>query len=478
MTDLADFWSTWTREAQASTARLAAAERDLSEQFAALSRRTKRLADKATDEVEQRELRAPSFDFEAAVQRLQRSGPAGLSQRELKQLIKLPGYLDRRALRECFKLHPALVAHALRTCLVHWPRYVSETWGEEYQAALLQQGELPRAVLRAPTVSPSALLAREGVTGAKYVAGLLPAAELADASHYLRDTLGVRDAWLFASSVLGAWIHQRGLDAPGASQTDLVDILLDDARLRGLLPAAARSTQDTPSLRSDLATQAMVVATLLSYAFALPARIAPKSQSALVSYLLASTFHDPRDALRSAGWLEVARINPFGFQALLSSLCEQDLALFFTHAMNEPDRHKFWLRYLGSLERTACVLDKTVRHRLQVKLSSTPEAQSVLDRAFAFRNSSNVQAFVLFFPSIVVVEFSDTGNAAYIYEREFFAKEFEPLLRSGRIDTANSLKKSFHPERITHSGKWQAKAAERLAMEGIHARGRTREQAK
>ncbi len=472
MTTNEDLWSAWNREAASSAARLGAAGLELTERFAILKRHSVREAERVSDASARRELQTPRLDLAALATRLGKDGPESLSRRELKNLISVPGYLSKGTLLATFKLHPSLMHDAVRTCLVHWPRYVSETWGAEYEASAVGFGEIPQRVVRGHELNLAALLARSQTTGADYIASRLPTSSLSDAYEFLRARVGVRDTWLFASSVLATWIFRRSLESSKASIDDDIASILRDERLRALLLPPLRDAKSPPPVRSHTATQALVVATALAFGFTTAPRAQKPTLTALTTHLLSSTFLDPRDALRSEGWLEVARVNPHGFQQLLSSLCEQDLDLFFKHAMNEPDRRKFWLRYLASLERTACVLDRGLCQSLHDKLQGTPEAQGVLDRAYAFRGTSNVQAFILVFASIVVVEFSDNGNAAYIYTRDFFTKEIEPLLRSGKIDNFNGLKSPRRKDRITHRGSWQSRAADLLATEGVHPRTR------
>jgi hypothetical protein len=112
--------------------------------------------------------------------------------------------------------------------------------------------------------------------------------------------------------------------------------------------------------------------------------------------------------------------------ASLVSLCEQDLSVFSQHAMNEPDRRTFWLRYLGSIERTGCVLDVDVRRRLHARLAEHAELSSAIDRVFVFSRRSNVQALFMLFAEHAVVEFSDIGNAAYVYKKQYFIEKMEP----------------------------------------------------
>jgi hypothetical protein len=156
---------------------------------------------------------------------------------------------------------------------------------------------------------------------------------------------------------------------------------------------------------------------------------------------------------------------------MLSSLCEQDLEVFFNHAMNMPDRRTFWLRYLSEIERTGCVLNEKILKQLESKLRDTPELSGAIQRAYRFRHSSDTQAFFLVFANVVVVEFSDRNNAAYMYSREFFTKQLEPRIQSSQIENARELKrKEAFSSRILHHKGWQGEAPSILSDHGIHPR--------
>jgi hypothetical protein len=462
-------WDAWIQEAAGIGGRVQAASSELAELFVRVAQRTQLVARGVSDSALRREMQQPRVDLEEVSARFTAQGPGALSRRERRALISVPGHLNDRALHTLLGASPELVDHATRVCLTHWPRYLAEPWGASYEAAVLTTRRTSSSVLRVELPIRS-LLARSDPDGAAFVASQLAGRHVSQVYDYVRNSLGIRDSWLFSSSVLAAWFAAKLRDGRSFLDPELEGILGHE-RLRALLLPASRNAKDAPPVRAHVPTQARVVATALGAAFAAPPRILGATLSRLVSHLLGSTFLDPRDALRTEGWLEVSRLNEHGFRRLLTSLCEQDLDVFFQHAMNEPDRRSFWLRYLSSLERTGCVLDRSVRKSLSVKLQALPEVRGAIDRAHAFKQASGVQAFLLVFPNVVVVEFSDTGNAAYVYTREFFAAEIEPLLRSGSLPNHNALKrpdKAMH--RILHGGRWQGSASDWLAGEGVHAR--------
>ena len=141
--------------------------------------------------------------------------------------------------------------------------------------------------------------------------------------------------------------------------------------------------------------------------------------------------------------------------------------------MHEPDRHDFWLRYLPELERTGYVLDSALRKRLDAKLLQRPELHGAIERVYPFRRTSDAQAFFLVFRQNVVVEFSHSGNAAYVYKREWFEMRLEQRIRKGLVENSYALKvMNDAAHRILHTRGWQNNTAAWLASEGVHARGR------
>jgi hypothetical protein len=375
----------------------------------------------------------PPINLDEVVLRLNRLGPTALSGRERKRLLAAPQRLTEDQLDKILLAYPGLTQHAARTCFTYWPAYVREPWGQMYEAAVRRHAQRSRLQLLAGhNLSLSAVMSRSAPPGDAALAAVLPSANLAEAYESLRSHLGVRDSWLLSSSVLTEWLTARLRRK--AFFEDPVKVMLQHERVRALLLPPPRRGSAGPAVRSTMTTQAQTVATILAAAFSTPPLLGLSTLASLTDLLLKSTFDDPRSALRSEGWAEVRRLYEPGFKRLLAMLCEQDLQVFFDHAMNEPDRREFWLQYLHEIERTGCVLDPESRKRLESKLGGVEELRGAIDRAHRFKGSSKVQAFYLVFSTLVVVEFSDTDNAAYVYSREYFEKQIEPRIRTRAVD--------------------------------------------
>lgn len=460
----------WQQRARASASRLDGAAAELIDVFASTARHAQSVASKVDEAVSRTELQArPVSHVADLLAQLDARGPDSLTIREQKTIIGAPAAVRADQLDRLVARSPALARHAGRICLTHWHAYLHEPWGVNYRDVVARR--LPAGVQLFETKLPIYnLLARKPPTGDELIAAELPTSGVEDAYVYMKEQLRVRDTWTFASSVMSSWLDARV--QLGSFMDEHFAGILRNPRLRALLLPALRSSSSSLPVRTSLNVQAKVVTAALQSAFARPPRLKKGSTlGAILDHLLKSTFDDPRSALRSEGWIEVERLDAPSYRRLLASLCEQDLEVFFQHAMNEPDRQAFWLRYLPEIERTGCVLDRSIRARLSAKLQGTPELQTALERAHGFKNASDVQAFFLVFPAFVVVEFSDSGNAAYVYKRDLFTKKIEPAIRRGAVENERGLKlRGQEMHRITHQSRWQAATAEWLAENGVHRR--------
>jgi hypothetical protein len=231
-------------------------------------------------------------------------------------------------------------------------------------------------------------------------------------------------------------------------------------------PARASSGNVNAAPTGSLVARGIFVAELLR----LLVRGAPASDTdAVTAALVGSTFGDPRVPPLSYGWQVARSQEPNAFARFLEQLVREDLALFFEYAMNEHARRDFWLRYLPLIRRTVCVMTKgDYRHIKQSLGASDKKLAAALERVRRFRSARGVNAFCLFFDEHVVVEFSDTGNAAYVYERSRFSTALEARLMAGELDVHDDLKRrDLRPERIRHHRGWEGEAARLLAGMGI-----------
>jgi hypothetical protein len=146
--------------------------------------------------------------------------------------------------------------------------------------------------------------------------------------------------------------------------------------------------------------------------------------------------------------------------------------------MREDDRERFWLRYLGSIRRTFCVLDPNAYEVLERKLSGASEAtRSALGRVVRTRSTpiDASSAFCLFFDDFVMVEFSVVGNAGYLYDRRAFEREFLPTIQDGCLTSPASLKnKQAAAFRLIHRRDWQVEMDMQLLSRNVRSDPRPR----
>ena len=413
----------------------------------------------------------PVIDLRACVVKLREQGPAALSGRERRAVISHPGHVAARDAEKVLQLWPKMMRHLLRACLSDWYQFKGQPWGADYLDLICTFAEssgIP--LLEKSPIGPRGTLSRDTPSGDAQMAASLPARSIVEVYHYLHEELGLRDSWLYTGQVLASWFQiQLSRNTPLG---ETLDAIYGHRRLRALLiPADPHKGAGPAGVRVDPLTQAQVVATLLRAAFASQALLGQARLADLTSELFRSTFQDPRLPPLSHGWELVKQLAEPAFRRLLASLSEQDLEVFFSHAMNEPDRRKFWTSYLPQIERTGCVLDWDSQERLRAKLQASPELKGAITRSHRFKRASQVQAFFLVFQHVVVVEFSDNGNAAYVYEREYFEKAIEKSVRVGQCDAAPNLKvPAACLHKIRHQSGWQEKTAAWLSTRGIHSR--------
>lgn len=171
---------------------------------------------------------------------------------------------------------------------------------------------------------------------------------------------------------------------------------------------------------------------------------------------------DPR--IRAEHWLG---ISDAARQRIIQWISREDILFFFELLIRDrEDKHgrkEFWLEYIEHISRSRALVSPLDRSRNAVRL------QELEDKGRTYGDLSgtqNVSAFVLDFGALVVVEFSQVGNACYIYTRENFDRILKEFWSSnvsfGRLKSMNAAH-----TRITHTRGWQSEARGVLAQHGI-----------
>lgn len=158
-------------------------------------------------------------------------------------------------------------------------------------------------------------------------------------------------------------------------------------------------------------------------------------------------------------------------------LSREDITFFFqlviADAQDVQRRKAFWLNYVGLIKRSWVILQDTDYYNM---LSVQKKLQKNLGDAVGRFYWAGSSAFVMDFGSIVVVEFSKPGNAAYVYhskEASDFINFYQKSMNS-HSNLKNSEKTcncmiagQSNNGRIIHRSEWEYGARRMLAYHGI-----------
>ena len=220
----------------------------------------------------------------------------------------------------------------------------------------------------------------------------------------------------------------------------------------------------TPSTRNQVAFTALVLGAHVT-------GLVSESELEPFERLLlspSSEFGDPRLPGVNRAWEEVKRIEPEGYASLVERLNAEDLQFFFDKSMDDAkDRREFWLRYVGAIRRTRCVLDaETVRKIQRQSPLLSLRLRQAFHRADRFTGTDDASAFCMWFDDHVIIEFSQTNNAAYVYRIETFDKHV--LRELNRPKNADAIKvRTVSHVKWSHTPGWEARFDIKLRQIGI-----------
>jgi hypothetical protein len=190
----------------------------------------------------------------------------------------------------------------------------------------------------------------------------------------------------------------------------------------------------------------------------------PECQTELRRYILEhKLLGDPR--IQTAHWSTMDRAAHAKF---LQWIARESIVFFFNHVLPDNSvnerRKNFWLEYVHGLQDFQVALSDLHYNRLvaTARLSEVP--------GFARVNHYTTSAFIMRFhvaggEDVIVVEFSETGNAAHGFRAAGFEAKAGKI-RSRRFDFAN-LKHHAKESRIVHRGEWEYAARNKLASWGV-----------
>jgi hypothetical protein len=224
----------------------------------------------------------------------------------------------------------------------------------------------------------------------------------------------------------------------------------------------------TSSLRPDPYRQAMskLIGSRLAESM-------PFFQSALVSLVHSDErLGDPRLAYCSPNWRAVPQEVRDRF---LAWLAKDTLQFFFETLVPKNDanrrRAEFWLGYAkkqGKIKDFQVAVSEDDRYKIRASETKTIPSFSTVTGG---KTSAFLMVFEGYGSDFVVIEFSETGNAAYIYSRQTF--EAGGLsLRSASFRLTDDLKRKNDAEGniLHHTGTrdpWESNARRMLAELGI-----------
>lgn len=175
-----------------------------------------------------------------------------------------------------------------------------------------------------------------------------------------------------------------------------------------------------------------------------------------------SRLGDPRLEHNKLNWAGLVEAK----DRIIEWLSQLDIVFFFESVLapgKDPHgRKEFWLRYLPSIKRSRALLSWKDWYRLRDILKQ--KGQNLVG---SMDDRSTTSAFLLNFKNLLAIEFSETGNACYLY-READIDKIVPEFYASRAFATKELKRRDLPHRRQrHPSGWQEEAAQVLAQFGI-----------
>lgn len=174
-----------------------------------------------------------------------------------------------------------------------------------------------------------------------------------------------------------------------------------------------------------------------------------------------SQLGDPRleyNRLNWVGWVEAK-------DRVIEWLSEYGIRFFFESVLRpgkDPHgRKEFWLRYLPSIKRSRPLLSWIDRPRLETILK---EKGRELAHCGSMDDRSTASVFLLDFGNLLAIEFSQIGNACYLYRKTDIDKVLPDFWSSKAFNVMQLKRKDLVYKHIVHRHGWQEKAAQILAQ--------------
>lgn len=412
-------------------------------------------------------------DLEQAVARVREALAAGeegtIRRRDARLAI---GCFQRFAVDE--------LATVLSACPLLWTSWVRRFFADRLDMSVPDEAAWASLLREAPgdvrllddTLSRRLLLMPDGYESATMLAGSLPESVPLRLALQAVTAPGLLDfRWKYTAVVLATIASQ-----PNRAMVETWEAVKEDRRLEAMLVPPRRplgaswfaSTVDRsrPMLEKSDEAHARFAASLLRHEQARPSAADGIPWRMI---LFESEFRDPREFAdprtrpETPGWQRVKKLAPVHYNNFIDTLLNEDVSLFFSAVQMDPARKAFWQRYVSAASATVFFLSRATRDHLRQQFASADDSiRSVLRRARNLRDN-RVNAFAMKFGEHVAVEFSETGNAAYLYTTE----SFEQLtVDDGNLRTSD-LKNKALGLAFSHAGDWEGRLEARLRAVGV-----------
>lgn len=146
---------------------------------------------------------------------------------------------------------------------------------------------------------------------------------------------------------------------------------------------------------------------------------------------------------------------------------EKYISVYFEKCVDDLQRKQFWLKYIKDIERIRIAGSKVTKQRM----NADPRLVQLLQGKFILGTNntrSDTSAIIMQIRGKVYIEFSERGNALYVYQEQKLP--VEKLFSRTTIQSINSLKQTYmnqlieieswdewHNEygRMVHIGEWE-----------------------
>jgi len=174
---------------------------------------------------------------------------------------------------------------------------------------------------------------------------------------------------------------------------------------------------------------------------------------------------DPRLRQCAPNWRDM---DPDAGQCFLSWLAKENILFFFNTILPRNDENRrradFWLRYHKQIRDFQVAISEQDYWKLKANKSTA--GLPLHSRVSQSSTSAFLMRFKGYGTEFIIAEFSETGNAAYIYDRAAFESK-NVNLRTPFFQLNRHLKHDGRKDRILHLGAWESPARQKLAELGI-----------